>query len=101
MFITGTYILEKYSGLPFSEFMKVRIFEPLGMHATVASPDAAHKLSQTWAKSGRRIPYWFTEEETKYLSGAGVLISSTRDMVSHFRQKLRAGGLLAAFQCLS
>ena len=91
MFITGTYILERYSGLPFSEFMRSRIFEPLGMLSTVASPDAAHRLSQTWAKSGRRIPFWFTDDETKYISGAGVLISSAKDMVRYCLQMLETG----------
>ena len=83
MFMTATYILEKYSGLPYSKFMQTRIFEPLGMDSTVTSPNAAHRISQTWAKSGRRIPFWFaSEKDADYISGAGIIMSNTRDMVS-------------------
>lgn len=83
MFMVGTYILEKYSGLPYGDFMWNRIFHPLGMNSTVTSPSEALTLSQTWTKSGRRIPLWFTGEEMDYISGAGVVMSNARDMVSH------------------
>lgn len=81
MYIIATYILQKYSSISFADFWKKRIFEPLGMNSTVTSPSAAKKLSQTWAKTGRRIPFWIPDKDASLISGAGSIISSTKDMV--------------------
>lgn len=83
MYVTASYILEKYSGLSFGEFARKRIFEPLQMNSTVTSEALAPNLSQTWSEKGRRIPLWFSESDMRLLAGAGSILSSTRDMV-HF-----------------
>lgn len=82
MYVVGTHILEKYSTTTFGDFVQERILKPLGMNSTVTSTVVAKRLTQTWSKSGRRIPFWFSEEEMSLLSGAGSILSTTKDMVS-------------------
>lgn len=80
--MVGTYILEKYSGISFEDFLQERIFVPLSMNSTTSSPGIAGKQkSEAWSASGRRIPFWFTEKGAKVVAGAGTIISGSRDMV--------------------
>ncbi|KAI5123304.1 hypothetical protein M0805_009325 [Coniferiporia weirii] len=94
MYVTATYILTTYSGVPFSEFLRERIFVPLGMNASTISPASAAadgKLSQSWASSGRRIPFWLPEESMPTIGGAGAIISSIRDMTKWLAVLLNEG----------
>ena len=85
MYMLGQYVIDKYSGMSYPEFVKKRIFDPLGMTSTTFSTREAYesgRFSQFWADSnGRRIPPWIRDEHISLLAGAGGIISDVGDMV--------------------
>lgn len=94
MYILGAHIITLYSGMPFSAFVKDRIFSPLGMSSTTySSQEAAHLGNVThtftpvpvkpyWYES-RRIPFWSEDKNPSGLmDGPSGVISNTVDMVS-------------------
>lgn len=89
MYMTGAYIVTKYTNDSYTTFASNRIFKPLNMTSTTFSPNkafASGKLTQMWTGFCRRIPFWFTEENVELNAGAGGVISSVADLVSghHF-----------------
>ncbi|KAI0655705.1 beta-lactamase/transpeptidase-like protein [Cubamyces menziesii] len=84
MYMLGAHIVEKYSGLTYPEFVAERVLKPLDMSTSTLSPSEAASsglLTNTWTKDGRRIPFWFTEEDSRLTAGPGGVISSAKDMV--------------------
>ena len=81
----GSYIVGKYAGMTYPEFVKARIWDPLNMSATTfyQSEASRHgKLTQTWASNGRRIPIWWNDGQVPMNAGPGGILSSAEDMVS-------------------
>ena len=95
-------LVEVLSGMPFDQFLRERIFEPLGMHDTAfwADGDKADRLGALYvpnAKKGTIFRYDPIGEAAKrapsYLSGGGGLVSTTHDYL-RFCEMLRRGGEL-------
>lgn len=87
-----------YSGKPYTEFVRERILDHLNMTSTTFSPSKAARsgrLAQAWIASGRRIPFWISDEIVELNAGPGGVISSVVDMVSW--KKLRME--LEAYLC--
>ncbi|OJT12302.1 hypothetical protein TRAPUB_11169 [Trametes pubescens] len=83
MFILGAYIIAKYANTSYPAFVTERLFKPLNMTSSTFWPSEAHasgKLSQAWTRTGRRTPFWFTDEVVPLNAGAGGVISSAEDM---------------------
>ena len=84
MYVTVSSVIERYSGMPYTEFASTRIFAPLNMSDTSFSPDRANatgRFTQSWSLTGtRRIPSWFTDSESGALGGPGGIISSAADL---------------------
>ena len=86
--------MSHYSGTPYTKFVKERLFKPLGMSTSTFSPTTAHAsglLTDTWAKFGRRIPFWFDDNVGEFRAGAGGVISSADDMVNWLAVLLNEG----------
>lgn len=86
MYITATEIMWKYTN-SYTDFVKERIFDPLGMSSTffvTSEAEATGNFSQTWTpqSSVRRIPHWFPDQTVNMMSGVGGIISSVVDIVS-------------------
>lgn len=84
-YVAGAHIISTYSGVPYTQFVKERIWNRLNVTSSTFSPDQAAlsgKLTQIWTASGRRIPFWFAEESVELNAGPGGIISSVVDMVS-------------------
>lgn len=82
--MTAAYIVEKYSGISFPDFVQKRIFDKLGMHFSTYSANKAEAtghLSQVWSSNGRRIPYWITDDTLQINPGPGGVISNAIDLV--------------------
>lgn len=80
----GAHLISTYAGMPYTEFVKTRIWKPLNMSETTfyiseASKDS--KMTQTWTGFGRRIPVWFSDKEVPLNAGPGGVISNVIDMV--------------------
>ncbi|GJE94200.1 beta-lactamase/transpeptidase-like protein [Phanerochaete sordida] len=93
-YMTGAHIISTFSGMSYMEFVKERIFDPLGMTASTFDPEEASrggKLTQTWTADGRRLPVWFTGNAVELIAGAGGVISSVVDMTKWVRMLLNAG----------
>ena len=85
MYMLGAHIIEKYSGLPYQNFVAQRVFSPLNMTTSTLWPSEATSsglLTDTWTKDGSRIPFWFTDDISQVNAGPGGVISSAEDMVS-------------------
>ena len=85
MYMVGAHIVSQFSGMSYQTFVSSRILAPLNMSSTTLSPSKAAqtgRLTQTWTRGVRRIPFWFSDEVADLFSGAGGIISSAEDMVN-------------------
>ena len=86
MYITGSYVISKYSGMSYRDFAEQRLLTPLGMTSSTLSPDRAAQtgnLTQSWSPVGRRIPFFYTESMADLIAGGGGVMSSVEDLVSN------------------
>ena len=84
MFMIGAHVIAKLTNNTYTSFVQSRIFDPLNMTSSTFSPSAAAKsgkLTQTWTRGSRKIPFWFPLEVAELFAGAGGIISSAEDMV--------------------
>jgi CubicO group peptidase (beta-lactamase class C family) len=104
-------IAERISGLPFDEFLRQRVFIPLGMKDTdfyvPAEKHTRLASSYQYDSSGTLIPAqpgtsgaMRNGDKPKYLSGAGGLYSTPEDYM-RFAQMLMNGGVLDGVRLLS
>lgn len=90
MYMVGAHILATLTGNPYTSFVQSRIFDPLNMSSSTYSLTAASAridqagksdLSETWTTFGRRIPFWFREEDVQLNAGYAGVISNVQDLV--------------------
>ncbi|KAJ7078076.1 beta-lactamase/transpeptidase-like protein [Mycena epipterygia] len=94
MFITGAYVVSKYSGSPYRDFVEERILRPLGMTSSTLYPDRAFEtgnFTQSWTTSRRRIPFFMPEHTADLIAGAGGVMSAAEDMTRWIKVLLNAG----------
>ncbi|KAJ7258110.1 beta-lactamase/transpeptidase-like protein [Mycena haematopus] len=94
MFITGSYVVSKFSGMAYRDFVESRILLPLNMSSSTMHPDRVSetdKFSQTWTPSGRRIPFFMTEQKANLIAGAGGVISTAEDLLLWAKLILNGG----------
>ena len=80
----GAHVVAKYTNMTYGSFVAERIFKPLNMTSTSFSPSEAAKtgrLTQTWTRGVRRVPFWMSDAEDDLFAGAGGAISNVEDMV--------------------
>lgn len=91
--------IESASGDPFVIFMRKHVFEPLGMHDTVAEstmeaiPDAVTPYFPRFAADTRYGPDPMRELQLSCYAGAGSFVSTASDLV-RFGMAVEAGTLL-------
>jgi len=86
MYIVGTYIVSRLTGMRYVDFVHKRIFKPLGMKSSTYSIDGAVRTGRftgTWTTFGRYIPPWLEEGFVGLMAGAAGVISSVEDLVRH------------------
>ncbi|EMD32801.1 hypothetical protein CERSUDRAFT_118507 [Gelatoporia subvermispora B] len=94
MYSVVAYIITKYSGQPFTEFVHERIFYPLNMTDSTYDPVRAEqsgKLSHAWAPNGRRVPFWRSEVTGDTADGPGGINSNTIDMTKWVATMINGG----------
>lgn len=77
-------IISRYSGMGFDEYVQKRIFDPLGMSSSTYSAFQAARsgrLSDSWNREARLMPYWFPDDRKELVAGAMGVISSVEDLV--------------------
>ncbi len=106
--VTGA-VVERLSGMTFDEFLRTRLFEPLGMHDTFFAVPADKRdrfgTNHRWDRGEQQLtvvdtpeyPLW---ENTTFFSGGGGLVSSTEDYM-RFAEMLRNGGEFNGARILS
>jgi CubicO group peptidase (beta-lactamase class C family) len=103
------YLVEKLSGLSFGEFLRTRLFEPLGMHDTAfhVAPDKVERLTSCYQpEGGTGLKLQDDARESTYAqpplleSGGGGLVSTAHDYLRFCRMMLN-GGVLDGVQILS
>ena len=92
-------IVEIVSNQPFDEFLRERIFEPLGMVNSYFNVPP-EKESKRVVIHGRELPAWVSRGPTKYFSASGGLSSSAEDYL-RFEQMFANGGALLGNRLLS
>jgi CubicO group peptidase (beta-lactamase class C family) len=99
------YLVGRISGLPFEQFLKARIFDPLGMVDTAFHVDAAnaYRLAQCYMNTpdGKLVPLPGRSflEPPAAPSGGGGLVSTAVDYM-RFCECLRRGGALGDVRLL-
>ena len=100
------YLVEKLSGQPFPEFLKQRIFEPLGMKDTAffVPPEKLNRFASfyTYDKDRKFVPHPGDDfsKQPAGPSGGGGLVSTATDYM-RFCQMLLNGGELDGHRLLS
>jgi CubicO group peptidase (beta-lactamase class C family) len=103
------YLVEKLSGTPFSEFLRTRLFEPLGMTDTAfwVPPDKTERFASCYQpKQGGGLKLQDDAGKSTYAkppvleSGGGGLVSTMHDYMRFCRMMLN-GGSLDGVQILS
>lgn len=113
-------LVEAVSGMAFGEFLRTRIFEPLGMNDTyfTVPPEKLPRLAQLYAPEGVGTGGFFAPTKgpglevaapqvsvgyvkgTRFESGGGGLVSTARDYM-RFAQLMLNGGVLGDVRLLS
>ena len=103
------YLVEKFSGMPFGEYLKANIFTPLNMNDTgFYVPEAEYeRLADVMfysSEAGKFIPLYseniqFRKETIPFESGGGGLVSSLDDY-ARFCQMMLNGGTLSGHRVL-
>jgi CubicO group peptidase (beta-lactamase class C family) len=97
-----SYLVEKISGKPFQQFLKERIFDPLGMKDTnfFVSEKNAHRLAACYAADGKGGLTLYDDPATSsflsppsLISGGGGLCSTAADYLTFCRALLNGGEL--------
>ncbi|EIN06835.1 beta-lactamase/transpeptidase-like protein [Punctularia strigosozonata HHB-11173 SS5] len=94
MYMTGTHIIKKYSGMSYEDFVTERIFKPLGMQDSTYSPknaEATGKFSQSFETSGRRIPHAIDDQIAPISAGGGGCITNVADLSRWLQMFLHQG----------
>lgn len=104
------YLVEKLSGMPFGEFLRTRLFEPLGMTDTAfwVPEDKLDRFTSCYQPGGKGggIKVQDDARDSPYLkpplleSGGGGLVSTAHDYLRFCRMMLN-GGTLDSVQILS
>ena len=104
------YLVEKLSGMPFGEFLRTRLFEPLGMNDTAfwVPEDKTERFTSCYQPEGKGpgIKVQDDARESTYAtppnleSGGGGLVSTAHDYLRFCRMMLN-GGALDGVQILS
>jgi CubicO group peptidase (beta-lactamase class C family) len=103
------YLVEKLSGVSFGEFLRTRLFEPLGMKDTAfwVPPDKTDRLTSCYQPSAKGgLAVQDDGRESAYAtragleSGGGGLVSTAHDYLRFCRMMLN-GGTLDGVQILS
>ena len=103
------YLVEKLSGMSFGEFLRTRLFEPLGMHDTAfhVTPDKTERFTSCYQpEGGTGLKLQDDARESTYAkpplleSGGGGLVSTAHDYLRFCRMMLN-GGTLDGVQILS
>lgn len=93
-------VVARVSGMSLGEFLKTRIFDPLGMVDTGfhCPDDKAHRLSDAWAYEAGQPPQLFdpaeksgTRRVPRFESGGGGLLSTTADYHRFCRMLVNGG----------
>ncbi|MEO1023658.1 MAG: serine hydrolase domain-containing protein [Bacteroidota bacterium] len=86
-FMLLTKIVEEISGLPFSEFARKRLFEPLGMTHTLINDDITQVIPQ------RVTPYNIrTKENINGYATYGITVKPVGEYIQHPRTSPHYGG---------
>jgi CubicO group peptidase (beta-lactamase class C family) len=95
-------IVEIASGMSFDQFLKQRIFDPLGMKDTFFSPteDRIPRFATNYQKTAKGLEKQPDPGPTRYFSGSGGLRSTAEDYAL-FAQMLVNGGQLNGKRLLS
>lgn len=105
------YFIEVVSGMPFDEFLRTRLFDPLGMDDTwfyLPDPKADRLVTVQQKEDGKWVPYPATFYDPNYpIKGAkrffsgGAGLSSTAKDYANFLQMYLNGGELNGVRILS
>ena len=95
MFITAGLVLSKVSGMSWDDFVRLHIFEPLGMRDSVTNPsyfgDRGNIATPHEDIKGKlqTVPY----REDAHVGAAGSICASVADMAAWLRLQLNQGNL--------
>jgi CubicO group peptidase (beta-lactamase class C family) len=100
------YLVQKLSGMPFGEFLRTRLFEPLGMRDTAfhCPPEKIERLASCYqpGEGGKGLKLQDDAGASTYAkppaleSGGGGLVSTAHDYMRFCRMMLHGGALGAA-----
>lgn len=81
-------VIETVSGIPFGDYMREKVFEPLGLNHTSVGPGKGKHLMATGYKAGLFRPSRFNSPPYRGNAPAGYVVSNARDMARWMRLQL-------------
>lgn len=100
MFFTVSHFIETWTGVWLGDFLRTRIYEPLGMNHTFFSLEDAQAATASGSAAEVATPYYWTDQTQKYHaipeydprpeSGAGATISNVLDYAKWLRCHMTA-----------
>jgi CubicO group peptidase (beta-lactamase class C family) len=97
------YVVEVVTGQSLGEFLKQRLFAPLGMNDTgfgITAPDSSNRQAQAFAADGAGLALYDMMEKPRFESGGGGLVSTAPDY-ARFAEMMLNGGTLDGRRYLS
>ncbi len=96
-------IVDRVSGMPFAEFCKTRIFEPMNMHDTQWRDDYRKIVSHRSIAYSRSNGVYLQDMPFEMVHGNGGLLTTTADLVkwnTHYKTPIIGGKKLVAMQMM-
>jgi CubicO group peptidase (beta-lactamase class C family) len=96
MYMTAGYLVEVISGVPWEEFVRQRIFGPLGMassHIDASEVETAPDFSRGYRRQKNKVESMEFYQGFKAVAPAGSIYSSPTDMGQWLRMQLNGGRL--------
>ncbi|HEX2463349.1 MAG TPA: serine hydrolase domain-containing protein [Thermoanaerobaculia bacterium] len=87
-------VVERRSGLAYADYMRQRIFEPLGMTSSTAAPSEEHhrrRATSYYRKATDGTRRAFDYYDMEGLAAAGNVVSSVEDLAAFARLQFRDG----------
>ncbi|PFH58189.1 hypothetical protein XA68_14046 [Ophiocordyceps unilateralis] len=100
MYTVASYLVERVSGLPFTDYLEARLLQPLGMMDTCLQPARARAKGlgdriakgYVWDESAGKYDETPCDDDAPEAQGAGCILSSANDYIKWVQAMMNRSG---------